>query len=457
MLRQGRRYRLARTEEGGGIWRKRPWGWRLVSRYPLTDEGWRLAEAQFALWEPTSTHTDAGHPAGGRHRGVWPPHGRLWAVVVLAVLLVAASGVYFSGLLSRSSRPSFLRPLRTSSQAATSAGPTPSTLPPAGSGYLAAGSSYVIFIQWNDNGGSVNGSAQVLTMKGQPPNESTSSDTIPVSGTLYGSTISISINSNPLQFGTITGGSFVLDFPQSDGTLAPVTFTAASAAAYNRAVNALESDVAQENQIAANQRAARRQAQAVAQALQHSENQINSAVTTVQSDIRGLSQEETDVTQSVSSVPASLATEASDLATTKTAAQKVEAEAQQHPNGNSGQVCGDASVVAGDASVVTGAIQSLQGAMGGLQQDFAAMQSAEANLPSYIPSNNPTQSQVNAAIATANGSINSAVSTTNGYIGQANNEVTAAYGYAANAYQAGNCGTAPSPPQPQATIGASSS
>lgn len=85
------------------------------------------------------------------------------------------------------------------------------------------------------------------------------------------------------------------------------------------------------------------------------------------------------------------------------------------------------------------------------------MQSAEANLPSYIPSNNPTQSQVNAAIATANGSINSAVSTTNGYIGQANNEVTAAYGYAANAYQAGNCGTAPSPPQPQATIGASSS
>jgi len=46
---QGRRYRLGVTPEYGGIWRKRLWGGRLI--YPLTDEGWQVATAQFAVWE----------------------------------------------------------------------------------------------------------------------------------------------------------------------------------------------------------------------------------------------------------------------------------------------------------------------------------------------------------------------------------------------------------------------
>lgn len=65
VVRQGRRYRLGRTSAYGGIWRKRPWGWRLVARYPLNDEGWRIAEGQFSMWEPEAPFVADTTPAPG--------------------------------------------------------------------------------------------------------------------------------------------------------------------------------------------------------------------------------------------------------------------------------------------------------------------------------------------------------------------------------------------------------
>jgi hypothetical protein len=71
---------------------------------------------------------------------------------------------------------------------------------------------------------------------------------------------------------------------------------------------------------------------------------------------------------------------------------------------------------------------------------------------SFRPAGLPNQAAVNGAAATANAAIASAISTTNGYIDQVNGDVTTAYGYTAQAYQAGNCGEAPAAPDPQPHI-----
>jgi hypothetical protein len=67
--------------------------------------------------------------------------------------------------------------------------------------------------------------------------------------------------------------------------------------------------------------------------------------------------------------------------------------------------------------------------------------------------NPPSQQNVTQATKAAQAAISAALSTTNGYIDQANSQVTTAFGYAAQAYQAGNCGSAPTAPSPQSHIG----
>lgn len=150
-----------------------------------------------------------------------------------------------------------------SPQATHRVSPPTTTMPPVGTGYLASGSDFVDFIQWSDNGGDLSGTAQTVTTQGSAPDITTNSGTLTVSGHRDGSQISLSFNSGPQTFGTISGGSFSLDFPQPDGTLAPVTFDPASAQRYNSAVSSLSNDVAQTNQTAANAQA---QEQASAQA-----------------------------------------------------------------------------------------------------------------------------------------------------------------------------------------------
>ena len=135
------------------------------------------------------------------------------------------------------------------------------TLAPADTGYLASGSGFVDFIQWRTSGGKVTGTAQTVTSQGSAPNITTNNETLTLSGDRKGSQIRLSFNSGPLTFETIIAGSFSLEFPEFNGTLAPVTFDPASAQQYNRAVSRLIGDVGQTNQTVT-----KAQAQAQAQA-----------------------------------------------------------------------------------------------------------------------------------------------------------------------------------------------
>ena len=315
-------------------------------------------------------------------------------------------------------------------------------------------STEVVFVQLNNTNGHLYGSIMVVGVNGQAPNASVKRRTGTVVGTIAGSTISLSFDGSALQFGTLSGRSFTMNFPRSDGSLSSVTFTRASTAAYNSAVQTLRQHLAQANQAAAN-----------AQALRHEENKIDSAAATVAADIgssggsSGLVQDQASLASDVQAIPADLQTEGTDVATTQSDEQKVIAEAQQHPNGNFGSVCLDANGVSLDAGGVSldaggvkRAIATVRSDIQSLTSDFAAFQSIKSGLPTYQSPGAPTQHDVSKAIASANSAIASALSTTNGYIDQANADVTTAYGYAAGAYQAGNCSAPPSAPSPQQHI-----
>jgi len=312
ILQQGRHYRLGTIGEHGAIWRKRFGRWWVVSRYPLTEDAWKVAQESFASWEPVSSPISETTLS---KRG-WHNLRKPWLIGALcAVVVLGAGGIYLGTAKGHSGSPVAAR---------TGAVPN-STVPPVGTGWLSKGNGYVIFIEWNDNGGAVSGSAQVLEVSGTPPGLKPNSSTIEVTGSLTNSTVTLSFNGDVSVFGQFSGGGFTIDFPQPDGTLAPLTFSAASAAAYNLAVNDLDKQVASTNQATAAEDALRQQEQAVA----------NDAAR-VTSDINGFSQPETSLGGDVKSIQPALQQEATDLATTQSKAQAVAAEAQPAPN--NGQV-----------------------------------------------------------------------------------------------------------------------
>lgn len=328
--------------------------------------------------------------------------------------------------------------------------------PAVGSGYLETDPSDAAFIQWNDTNGKLDGTLQLVSVSGQPPNASTSSTSLVVKGSITGSTISLSFDGSALQFGTLSGGSFTINIPQSDGTLAGLTFAASSATSFNQAVAKLQSDVDQANQTAAN-----------AQALAQEEQTIENAAATVSQDLQALPQLEANAESAAQGIAPALQTEAADLGTTQQAEQQVAAESGSAPEG---QVCGDAAAVSGDAAAVSGDAASVEGdaqvvagdlsgsfdglrpAIAQINSDFAQLLQDESDLPGFTVAGAPTQTQVSKAVAAANAVVQSLLATANGDISQANADVTNAYQIAAEAYQAGGCGNAPTAPTPEQAI-----
>jgi hypothetical protein len=129
--------------------------------------------------------------------------------------------------------------------------PTATTLaPPVGSGYLATTASSVIFIQWNQTGTEAAGVAQMANVQGQPPGQTIAVTTTTATGQISGSTANVDFQEVTQAFGTTAGEGFILDFPQPDGSLAPVTFRKASAQEYNEALAALRARVDSANTAA---------------------------------------------------------------------------------------------------------------------------------------------------------------------------------------------------------------
>jgi len=316
-----------------------------------------------------------------------------------------------------------------------------------GSGYLAKESGAVVFIQWTQSGNNLSGSAQVETLSGSPPNQSVSTNTISVSGQLDGSTITLSFNGETKVFGTLSGGTFEVNFPQNDGSLAPVTFTTATATQFNQALADLQGNTGSANQSAAE-----------AETVTSEQQSIDKAAAAVEADISGLKNDSGTLSSDLGGFTKDLAQAQADLATTAQAEQMVITESQNGTDPN--QVCSDSDTVQSDADTVgsggdtvsstadsvEGDISTLRSDISGTQQDFASLQAAQSQQPSY-GDGAPSRSAVNQAVAAVQTAITSALNTANSDIAQANSYETQAYNDAVAAAQAGKC----SPPATQYT------
>jgi len=396
-------YALGRTKSAFAIWAKKPDGstsHQPVASFPLSESGWATAWQTFAAWEgspgtPPPIPMPSAQPVRNKwYRPTWwwtLPAAVVIAVAVLSILLVPSSN-------------------KTKS---TGIG---SSQPPVGTGYLASEPGGTIFLQWNQTGNAVSGTAQVDNADGNPPNETVSTDTVSVSGQINGSSISLSFNGGNTEFGTISGGSFTINFPQQDGTLAPVTFNSASATDFNQAVGRLHSEVDQANQTAAN-----------AAQLQQEQGAIQKAVQAVNDDLSALPKDASSIHEALQSFPGTLSQAQTDLATTASDEQKVKSE------GGGGSACVDAGTVAVDAGTVSvddgsaavdgggveSALSTARSDVRSLTSDSQAMQMAQSALPSF-QAGAPTQGTINQAITSANQSIAAAVAQANGDIDQAN-------------------------------------
>lgn len=358
----------------------------------------------------------------------WPPFGLRLGVVVLIIFAIAVTAAYFG--IHSSSKPS-------DSHASSGSFSQP---PPVGSGYLASKDGLVVFIQWNDTNGRLKGTAQTANISGQPPNASESTESLPITGTIAGSTISLSFAGSALQFGTLSGPSFTIDAPQSNGTLLPITFTESTSDAYNRAISKLGQGVIEENNATAN-----------AQQLQNEEQAISSDAQLVTGDLSTLQQDVTGVSATETPLGGQLKQEKSDLATTasdSSAAERQAGDTSCNPattaENDAENVENDANNVGTTSDSVESAIQSVRSDVSNVESDYQRLASAESPLPSY-GKNLPTHSTVQSLITIALKTISAAIQQTNAVIGQANNFDSTAWQDAGAALQAENCGGAPSP------------
>lgn len=371
----------------------------------------------------------------------------------MAVLLVGAGGVYF-GAKNHEGSLSDVSSNAAGGSPATSS--TPAVLSPGSAEYLATGSTFVDLIQWNDEGGTLSGTAQEVSTQGTAPDLKTVTDTFGLSGFSNGSVISVSFNHGIQVSGTMVSGSFTVLFPQLDGTMGLVNFRSATPTQYSSAVASLNQHVDLENQSAGG-----------AQALQQAAQTIDSQAATVQSDISGLSRDETATTSAMQAIAGTLQDQTNEITTTHWAEQQVAAESgsasQSTTCGGTVALAADASVVAGNSqdvgrevSVVEATLSVISGmraAIARLNSDYSLLQKDEAAASDYVPPDAPSQSDVSEALSNANSALQSALSTTNGEIDQANAAVSTAYQYVSQGYQAArNCGTAPSPPAPLQNI-----
>jgi len=445
VVHEGSRWILGRDASGYGIWARTGPGsvqGEAVSRFDDTPEGLSAASQLFSYWERLHAEATAGSDEQGAGAPESSPrrkrsHLWWWALpAVVLVLLVSVGGILIGVHGSGNQAAS----LHVRSATAT-------TTPPVGNGYLSSSSTAAIFIQWNQSGDSVSGTAQDDSITGTPPNETLSTNTITVAGQQNGSTISLSFAGNTEEFGTIAGGSFTLNFPQSDGSLAPVTFQQSSTSAFNSAVATLNASIAQDNQTAAEQAQIAKE-----------QSIINGDVQAVDGDISTLNS--TSFSNDLAPLAGDVSKAATDLASSQQEAQTANGEQgavnQCDDAGTSeddaGYVQDDAGSVDDVASQVENDASSVRTLITKASSDYQQLQADEGNLPSY-QDDAPSLPDLNQAIASAQQVIASAIASVNTAIGQVNSDQTAAFqAYSAALSQAGDCGGPAAAPTAVQTI-----
>ena len=205
--------------------------------------------------------------------------GFITLLVIVLISLLLALLLFFSCIGTAVGRAN-LAPH--SNQAATvqtvtlTSAQTPTTNPPSPSGYLASGSNYVLFIQFINTNGTLSGEwneADVVA--------NTSTNVLQVnpfhtnfSAFLNGTQFNLDVNGHTYA-GSFDGNNVTIEFPQQDGTLAPITLTPSSIDNDNIAITNLQNNVNQENQNTADVQATASTMAATATVTTDRQNRLN--------------------------------------------------------------------------------------------------------------------------------------------------------------------------------------
>jgi len=241
--------------------------------------------------------------------------------------------------------------------------------PPAPGGYLASGSDYVLFIQFTNTNGTLMGEwneADVVS------NTSTNiQQVIPFhtsfSATLNGTQFNLEVNGHTYA-GSFNGNNVTIEFPQQDGTLAPITLTPASIDDYNTAITNLQNSVNQGNQNSADAQATANTMAATTTATTDEQNRLNYDLTNIGGAIGSL-QSDADF----SSILKQYSDEMSQM-------QHDYQQEQSDANGG----CANYGTVGSDDGTVQSDEGSIESIDGSLQSQTSSMQSDLANVEDFL-------------------------------------------------------------------------
>ncbi len=281
--------------------------------------------------------------------------------------------------------------------------PTPTPNPPAPGGYLASGSNYVLFIQFTNTNSTLSGEwneADVVTntytnmLQVNPFHTS-------FSASLNGKQFNLNVNGHTFA-GSFDGNNVTIEFPQQDGTLAPITLTPASVDNYNNAITNLQNNVNQENQNTADVQATASTMAATATATTDEQNRLNYDLANIGDAISKL-QSDADFS--------SILKQYSDEITQM---QQDYQQEQSDANGGCANY-GTVGVDDGTVQVDQGTIETIDGS---LQVQISSMQADLANVEDFMQkiqqhwnnlgqvAPNVTQNDINAAIQNGTNAIN---------------------------------------------------
>src|SRR5258708_19408109 len=243
--------------------------------------------------------------------------------------------------------------------------------PPAPGGYLATGSNYVLFIQFTNTNGILSGEwDEADETTDNPPQVRTFNSTFSanLSGTQFNLTLAcIGCRTNTFA-GSFDGSKVTIEFPQTDGTLSPISLSAASIDNYNNAVRQLQKNVSQQDQKAADNQATAVAAQATAKVIAPRQNDLNYDLSHIGDAISNLNSE-----ADLSSVLKQYSDEMSQM---QSDYQKEQSDAKGG--------CSNYGTVGYDDGTVQYDEGSIQYTDGSLQYQNNSLQSDLSNVQAYI-------------------------------------------------------------------------
>ena len=273
--------------------------------------------------------------------------------------------------------------------------------------FLAANSSEVEFIQWqpDSSGSGIQGTIAYDDITGTAPSETVSVASVPFTGTINGSMVTLNVNGGFLVGmrtlnATLNGGSLSLSFIGSSGSIQTSTLTQSSTSAYNAAVAALHKRVTRANVLAAQVQAQAAQQQQRAQDQQ-----------TAQNDIATLRQD-------TGSFSGDLSTMANDVKQASKDLGIVQADAAKGRGSycdNVYTVGDDTYTVDDDTATVGDDVYTMTGDFQTVHQDMATV---NGDLQTIANDGGVVPQGASSALSAAHAAIKQAKATANGYIDQ---------------------------------------